>query len=450
MSSYKDAELMMATQVAYLNYSGNGRNSNENVGDLVESILKNYGTYDSSTGQYTLKAGVSGEAKAQFNTAQNIWNLSEQNNSVSWRQWKIVDSYNQEQGSGYYGCLIDTGDGNAIVGCRGSESYNVDQTIKDWGYADLGRVDNVCTDQQADATKYMKYLYKKYGKQYESFSMTGHSLGGGLATHSAITAPEGMQEKIDRVVSFDGPGFSDEYLKTHQKEIRRIKDKLEHFEWSWVGALLNQPDGIKDTVIKAHDDETKINIASKFFRHATENVEFDKDGNVIPSGRGNLQQYMGPLSKIFENCNNPLVRMMDVRIMIWVLSQIAIIKLFEDLTNTLENIVDKVQEKVRELYNGYISLAVSGNYEIRTGEIMALTDDLDSVQGRLNQIADEVNMIRRDLPYDSLSAFYYKNCLRQVADGIVSEGKKSKKLARTAETAVGKYNQGDQRVQALF
>ena len=39
MSSYKDAELMMATQVAYLNYSGNGRNSNENVGDLVDSIL---------------------------------------------------------------------------------------------------------------------------------------------------------------------------------------------------------------------------------------------------------------------------------------------------------------------------------------------------------------------------------------------------------------------------
>ena len=38
----------------------------------------------------------------------------------------------------------------------------------------------------------------------------------------------------------------------------------------------------------------------------------------------------------------------------------------------------------------------------------------------------------------------------QVADGIVSEGKKSKKLAKTAETAVGKYNQGDQRVQALF
>ena len=165
MSSYKDAELMMATQVAYLNYSGNGRNSNENVGDLVDSILKKYGTYDSSTGEYTLKAGVSGEAKAQFNTARDIWSLSEQNNSVSWRQWKIVDSCNQEQGSGYYGCLIDTGDGNAIVGCRGSESYNAEQTIKDWGYADFGRVDNVCTDQQADATKYIEYLYKKYGKQ---------------------------------------------------------------------------------------------------------------------------------------------------------------------------------------------------------------------------------------------------------------------------------------------
>ena len=72
--------------------------------------------------------------------------------------------------------------------------------------------------------------------------MTGHSLGGGLATHSAITAPEGMQEKIDRVVSFDGPGFSDEYLKAHQKEIRRIKDRLEHFEWR-LGRSTFEPAG---------------------------------------------------------------------------------------------------------------------------------------------------------------------------------------------------------------
>ena len=100
--AYTDAEMMIATQIAYLNYNDKGNDRGKSVGELVESILKNNGTYDASTGTYVLKEGIIGVEKAQFETAQNIWKLSEQNNVVSWRQWKIVNRCDQEQGSGYY------------------------------------------------------------------------------------------------------------------------------------------------------------------------------------------------------------------------------------------------------------------------------------------------------------------------------------------------------------
>lgn len=474
--AYTDAEMMIATQIAYLNYNDKGNDRGKNVGELVESILKNNGTYDASTGTYVLKKGVTGVEKAQFETAQNIWKLSEQNNVVSWRQWKIVNRCNQEHGSGYYGCLIDTGDGGAIIGCRGSESCDLEQTVKDWVIADVGRVDNELTAQQADSTKYMEELYYGgYLDQYDHISLTGHSLGGSLATHSAISAPEGMQEKIDKVISFDGPGFSDEYLKAHKEQLGRVREKLNHYEWSWVGGLLNQPDGINDRVIKAHDDEEaayinlplwlqellikngispqdaeKIRkiaaIMPSFVRHHTRNVEFDGNGSVMDGDRGTLQKFTSPLSKNFENTKLPFLRKIDL----WLMLYSILLCIGLDAYQNLEKLVRDLAGEIRKLYNDFLAMVVSGEYEVHTREIISISDELDETQKQLERIADEVQTIRRDLPYDSVSAYYYKNCLGKISGAIVSEGKKAKKLGDAANRAVLKYTKGDQNVQAVF
>ena len=74
--SYTDAEMLIATQIAYLNVNANNREA-QNVEDIVQEILKRNGTYDSSTGQYIMNEGVSGVEKDQFETAQNILYLSE-------------------------------------------------------------------------------------------------------------------------------------------------------------------------------------------------------------------------------------------------------------------------------------------------------------------------------------------------------------------------------------
>lgn len=451
--SYSDVEMVIATQIAYLNINGNDSSVNQNVGEAVNYILNKYGTYDSSTGSYTLKEGIQGADAAQFETAQRILTLSEQNNVTSWQNWTVVDCCDHNSGSGFYGCLIDTGNGDAIVGCRGSESYDTEQKIKDWVIADVGRLNNPLTLQQADATRYMEKLYAKYGDSYDSFSFTGHSLGGSLATHAAITAPKGMQDKTDTVISFDGPGFSDEYLKAHALEISRVRDKLHHYEYSWVGGLLYQPPGIDNRVVKAHDD-TKQNseIMNQAWRHDTVNIEFDENGNVMPGERGELQKICNPISKVIEaipwGMNMFLfgipARMLGITLISFLYS------MREQVEQQLEQVVHTLVEKANELYDAYLSMVVSGEYEIRTGEVSRMADSLETLQRRMNRIAESIRDVRRNLPYDSASAFYYKNVLGMNTVTLESEGKKAAKLADVANRAVGRYNGGDQRVAGFM
>ncbi len=450
--NYSDAEMVIATQVAYLNINGNDSVVNQNVGETVNYILNKYGTYDFSTGTYTMKEGIHGADAAQFNTAQNILTLSEQNNVTSWQNWTVMDCCDHNSGSGFYGCLIDTSNGDAIVGCRGSESYDMEQGIKDWGAADIGRLNNPLTLQQADATRYMERLYAKYGNSYDSFSFTGHSLGGSLATHAAITAPKGMQDKTDTVISFDGPGFSDEYLKAHALEISRVADKLHHYEYSWVGELLFQPPGIDNRVVKAHDDTRQDSeFMNQAWRHDTVNIEFDENGNVMPGERGELQKISNPISKVIE------IIPWGMNMLFWIPAKMFgstlisfLYSMREQVEQQLEQVVHTIVEKAHELYDAYLSMVVSGEYEIRTGEVSRMADSLETLQSRMNRIAESIRDIRRNLPYDSASAFYYKNVLGMNTVALESEGKKAAKLADAANRAVGRYNQGDQKVARLM
>lgn len=448
--SYTDAEMLIATQIAYLNVNANNREA-QNVEDIVQDILRRNGTYDSSTGQYIMNEGISGVEKAQFETAQNILYLSEKNNVVSWRHWSVIEPCNDVE-SGYYGCLIDTGDGNAIVGCRGSESCTNEQKWKDWVVADVGRLNNPLTQQQAVATEYINRIYKKYGQTYSAFSLTGHSLGGSLATHSAISAPEGMQDKIDRVISFDGPGFSDEYLQKFANQIQRIKDKTYHYEYSWVGALLFQPDGIHNQVIKAHDDEVEDGVLlSQLVRHHTRNVELDENGNVIEGKRGVLQDTLYIASKYIESMPADwywFIMMLPSYLSL-LLSSYEV-SIMDQILQNIEETVKKMFDKASEMYHDFLSAFISGEYEIQTAYLSSMSDDLESGNRQLTKIADEIKQIKSSISYDSLSAFYYKHLLGNISNAILSEGRKAEKISKKVDEALLQYNKGDQHVEGIF
>ena len=52
-----------------------------------------------------------------------------------------------------------------------------------------------------------------------------------------------MQGKVGTIYNLDGPGYSDEYLLSHALEIDNMASHVKHYQWSFIGNLLNQMPG---------------------------------------------------------------------------------------------------------------------------------------------------------------------------------------------------------------
>jgi len=96
------------------------------------------------------------------------------------------------------------------------------------------------SDHLASQTDSLNYLISHAGDA-EKLILTGHSKGGNLAAYAAIHAPESLQDRIFRVVSFDGPGFGKTIVQ--QESCKRIKDRIVNIvpQSSIVGMLLHFP-----------------------------------------------------------------------------------------------------------------------------------------------------------------------------------------------------------------
>ncbi len=457
-----DAAMMLATQIAYLDFNGKG----ENVGNIVDGLLHTYGNCDKD-GNWTLKPEyqdqISNAVKAQFETAVNICNLSKTSGSGNeWREWKIVNVCDDQDDTGYYGMLIDTGDGNAIIGCRGSESTDFSTGVKDWGEADVGLLDSSLTRQQERAQKYMEKLWYQYGDQYNSFSLTGHSLGGNLAEHMSITAPVAMQEKIDHCISFDGPGYSDEYIKRYKKQIERISSKLDHYQWSWVSGLLNPLPGVSTTIIKAHDDpeaakEDFGEVKKRLFRHHTRNVEFDSEGNVQKGDESDLSKILGPISRDLENSSYLELIFRQIVSIEWndiptimYLSLLLDIKIIKDIAFRIPDIVNKWNEFKKDIYYNYFAPQVSGEYEINMYSVKEIGTSLEEETAYLKNIEEKINDIRIHMQFYSLSGSYYKSKLKIIQNGLERDREKIVKMIAALENAMDRYCVTDRFVGELF
>lgn len=456
MSQYimTDLDMMIATQIAYLD-AGDSPNPNVTVGDLVDSIRKKYGVYNENTGKWDIPANLKGKPRSQLETANYLQELMEDHGAVYARNWKIVDRCDYNNSTGFYGSVIDTGDGNAIVGFRGSESFD-NQYVDDWAKADFGMLNNALTEQQKNAEDYIRDIYKKYGDKYNSFSLTGHSLGGNLAQHAGNMAPDEMRGKIDHVISWDGPGFSDEYIESHWSEINKAKDYQSHYQYSIVGSLLTPLPGSEDRVIKAHDDYDSKGLMSKFFRHHTRNIELAPDGSVQDGELSDLAKSFGPISKVVDYSDWLILLPFSTPATNWFMfAEINkykkfIITIIHNGKVYLEQEFEKFKRNVSKFFKDLMTPNVSGRYSANISGMLGVASELDAIERSMLDIANEVNTIERTLLYDSYSGSYAKSKLKLIRIGIVNDSKKSKKAATIITNCAQRYNNADKASQDHF
>jgi hypothetical protein len=232
--------------------------------------------------------------------------------SIDLNSWKITVIHDTNTKNGFYGCIIETSDKDAIVAFRGSESTTDAQFEYDWINADIGLLNNNQTPQQAEVDVFIEDINKNgYLDKYTRVASTGHSLGGNLSDYFTIQAANtGFSKKITQSVNFDGPGFSKEFLEDNKKEINVMSEIMKRYQWSAVGNLLFPVPGVEfvttdiknysDTSTYLQNDFDKEYLYNLICRHDTRSLKYDEHGNLVNGKMDNLAWFMGKISKLID------------------------------------------------------------------------------------------------------------------------------------------------------
>ena len=126
------------------------------------------------------------------------------------------------------------GDGRAFLAYRGT-----DNTVVGWK-EDLNMSYLCPIPGQQMAVEYANAIAEKVPGR---LVLGGHSKGGNLAVYAGAFCDRAVQDRIDAVYNYDGPGFFDDILARDGFE--RIADRIHTFvpQFSVVGMLLNHPEG---------------------------------------------------------------------------------------------------------------------------------------------------------------------------------------------------------------
>ena len=197
----------------------------------------------------------------------------------------IVTSYSDNNNKGGYGMLFaNESSGEAIVVFKGTGTGEWPDNFQGGGATD--RLDGVSTPQQEDALAWYESLDLE---TYDTVTVTGHSKGGNKAKYITI-----RDDSVDRCISFDGQGFSDEFMEEYDYEISVNQSKIENHnvEDDYVNLLLN--DVGETTYYKGQDAKSFIE------NHAPNTFLKFEDGNVLIVN-GERNEHMSNLDEFLNS-----------------------------------------------------------------------------------------------------------------------------------------------------
>lgn len=352
--NYTDKDMQVVTQLAYIdfetllkNYQDDNNGECPTIGELIDN------NYDEIFDQYMEKFELTTEdipkdengndkefevssAKDQAANNAKAFLDSLKEPDSKYRDWKIVDVRDNNDENGFYALTIETDADSAVIGFRGSESIDWTQRVNDWVKADLGLLDSIITSQLNSVTEYMEYINNNFN--YNDYVTSGHSLGGNNSSHAVLTAPDDMN--VVKGYSFDGPGNSDEYLERYHNQIEKNGDKIIHYQWSVVGALLNNIPNEEYQRIEANSSYYPEDILSNLFLlfitgnthtgvdlwkilpiknllvnfgwiHDTGFLSFDENGSIIPyDGNTEADTFIKSISDLTKNVDDNFTSIM--------------------------------------------------------------------------------------------------------------------------------------------
>ena len=193
-------------------------------------------------------------------------------------------------------CFTDPNDSDsALVAFKGSTGQ------KEWqdNGSGLGLSD---TQKQKEALAYIENL------SYDSITVTGHSKGGNKAQYVTV-----LSDKVDRCISMDGQGFSQEFLDKYYAEIEKKGGCIKNYflDGDFVSILLFPVPGSDQICIEGDDSIVleKNHVPSSFYRYYQ-----DEDGHwhILENGSGDPALVSGTREEVMVYLHELTVFLLNV------------------------------------------------------------------------------------------------------------------------------------------
>lgn len=435
MMGYTDKELRDATQIAYL--------------DLKEGYI-NLGKAGISP-PYTIRQIIN-KTQDEEKRTQLENKIKEGDISIDLDSWKITQIHDTNDKNGFYGCIIETSDKEAIVAFRGSEgkeSAAKNQFEYDWVSADIGLLNNKRTAQQKEVDEFLDDI-KNHGylDKYTGVASTGHSLGGNLSDYFTIHSVDyGFSDKIKQSVNFDGPGFSKEFLEDNKIKIDSISKIMKHYQWSAVGNLLFPVPGVEFVTAGIKDfGDTSVYVQEKFkkeisynliCRHDTRSLEYDKQGNLINGKMDKLAWFMGKLSKGIDRLPSAIGNSMKNTLTYFLLHGDEIKSLFIDKKGlTKLGTALAVGAAIAVLANPIGTLAIAAKVVAGTVALITASVGIECLIEAFESVIEKVNVLISEAKKMVMKkAAEFNNLLKEEAAKITNLAKYAMSLLTNKEAA---------------
>ena len=193
-------------------------------------------------------------------------------------------------------CFTDPNDpDSAVVAFKGTTGQ------KEWwdNGSGFGLSD---TEKQKEALEYIENL------PYDSITVTGHSKGGNKAQYVTV-----LSDKVDRCISMDGQGFSQEFLDRYYAEIEKKGGSITNYylDGDFVSILLFPIPGSAQVCIEGDDSIIleKNHVPSSFYRYYQ-----DEDGywHILENKSGDPALVIGTREEVMVYLHELTVFLLNV------------------------------------------------------------------------------------------------------------------------------------------
>lgn len=269
-------------------------------------------------------------------------------------------------GGGQSAVFTSSSTGDAVVAFQGTQGQ------KEW--ADNFQGGNVTdTPCQENALEWYQSAYQEYGLENYEVTITGHSKGGNKAKYITL-----LDDTVDYCVSFDGQGFSDEFMTKYASQIAARQSRIENHnvDYDYVNLLLND---VGESTFYNGQDYGKGGFLENHCPNTF--MKFDENGSftmqVNPNGQASEM-------KALDEFLNNLIRSMPEDQQT---STLGLINVIWDNASSLDG------KSGTEIANIFLQLAADPQY---SGDLAYVAAYLIEYEQAHPEFKDQINSVLRE------------------------------------------------------